>query len=479
MRYFLLLSLGLFFSWSNLASQNNRWTLESSIAYALENNLQVKQLRNQAMAASYRLKGDRLQRLPNISASGSLGRQFGRTIDPSTNAFVQQGISFNSYNLQASVLLYNGNRINNSIKQSIFDEQAADFDAESTANDIALNVANAYLTILLAREQLANAQAQLSLTDGQLSQTEAAIRAGSLPEVQRYDLIAQKAANQRTVVELQNQVKLALVNLQLLLELDPSDDFNITTPNLDIREAYFNESYNYEEIIFTAQALQPAIKAANMRRNSALVGQDLAKAGFYPTISVFGSLSTNASSAARSVNRDNVTFVPSDPLPVIINGEGATISNFVAEGIVFEDVSFFDQIGNNFGQGLGLSLNIPIYSQGRNKIAVQQAGINRLNAELQYEQAVNQLQNDITRALTEWRAARENYQAAATSLEASEAAYAATKRRFDLGGANNLELLTATNRLDQAKTEQIRAKYQLIFNRQVLQFYLGQPLKLE
>ncbi len=478
MRYLLLFVLSWLLSLTVLEAQNNRWTLEASVAYALENNLQVKQLRNQAQAATYRLQGDRLQRMPSVGASGSLGRQFGRTIDPSTNTFIQQGISFNSYNLQASVLLYNGNRINNSIKQSALELEAAQLDVESTANDVALNVASAYLTVLLAREQLANAQAQLALTDGQLSQTEAAIRAGSLPEVQRFDLIAQKAANQRSVVELQNQVKISLVNLQLLLELDPSDDFNIITPDVSVTTAYLNESFKYEELMFSAQATQPVIQAAEVRRSSAIIGKDLAKAGFYPTLSVFGSFSTNASSAARTLNTDNLVVEPGNPVPVLINGQNATIANFEPTGISFDKVPFLTQLDNNFGQGIGLSLNIPIYSQGRNKIAVQQAELTRLNADLQYEQAVNQLQSDITRALTEWQAAKETYQAAVASQEAASASYAATKRRFDLGGANNLELLTATNRLDQANTEQIRAKYQLIFNRQVLQFYLGQPLRL-
>ncbi|NJO87415.1 MAG: TolC family protein, partial [Lewinella sp.] len=88
---------------------------------------------------------------------------------------------------------------------------------------------------------------------------------------------------------------------------------------------------------------------------------------------------------------------------------------------------------------MGLSLSVPVYNQGRNKIAVQQAEIRRLNTDVQYRQAVNQLQNDVQQALTNLRGARQTYQAALASLEASQQAYTFAKRRLELGAANNLD----------------------------------------
>lgn len=466
-------------SLASLTAQDNLWTLQKSVDYALKNNLQVRQLDNQVKLAELQLKSDRWSRYPTLNGSSSLGAQLGRTIDPVTNDFVQQNIAFNSFNIQAGVTIFQGNRINNTIKQSRLDAQAAKYDAQSTANDVALTVANNFLTVLLSREQLSNARAQLQLTEDQLRQTEAGIQAGSLPESQRFDLIAQRASNQRNVVDLENQVQVALVTLQLSLELDPSPDFQITAPQLEIDPATLNETYSFEEVFLSAETIQPVIRAADVRRESAAVAIDVAKSGFYPTISAFGSVSSNYSDAARRLNEDNVFEAPGDPIPILIDGQQINVQFIEEKGFVVEDVPYFDQIETNFGQSIGLNLNVPIYNQGRTNIAVQRAKVNSLNADLQYQQAVNQLQSDVTLALTDWQGARQAYAAAVTSLDASQQSYNATKRRFDLGGANNLELLTATNRLEQARIEQTRAKYQLIFNRQVLQFYLGQPLRLQ
>lgn len=477
LRLLLVLFIVPFFSALN--AQNNQWTLEKSVNYAIENNLQVRQIQNQLEQNKLLLKGDQLSRMPNLNASSSLGAQFGRTIDPTTNAFEQQGIGFNSFQLQANATLYAGGRIKNNIRASQLSLDAAELDAQVTANNIGLNVANSYLTVLLTREQLVNSRTQLQLTQDQLRQTDAAINAGSLPEVQRYDLVAQEATNKRTVVELENQLKLALLNLQLTLELDPSNDFNVITPDLDIAERDLLEKYSYAEVYHSASNLQPNLRAARLRQESAEVGVNVAKAGFYPTVSIFGSLSSNYSTIAKQVNQDNVTLEPSAPVPALVNEIPVSVSFFEPTGFIIQDQPYFDQINQNFGQAVGVSLNIPIYSQGRNKIAVQQAQLTRVNTDIQYQQAVNQLQNEVQTAITNWEGAIEAYKAAKVSVDASQRAYEVAKRRFDLGASNNLDLLTSTNRLDQARVELTRAKFQLIFNRQVIQFYLGNPLTLD
>jgi outer membrane protein len=126
-----------------------------------------------------------------------------------------------------------------------------------------------------------------------------------------------------------------------------------------------------------------------------------------------------------------------------------------------------------------MALNVPIYSQGRNKLNVQRAEVQRLNAELDIEQADNQLRNDVQLALANLRAAQQSYRAAQASEEASRMAAENAQRRFRAGAANSLDLVTATNRFEQAQTELVRSKYQLIFNRQVIRFYLGQGFTLD
>ena len=475
--FLLLTTLGL-----NAQDRTTPWTLERAVAYAYENNLQVRQLNNISNIAQIQARQARNNRLPSLNGSTNVGLQFGRTVDPTTNTFDQQTIGFQGYQLQGNVLLYNGGAIKNSLRQAELDRAAAETDAKVTRNNIGLQVANQYLTIVLLNEQLRNAQAQLDLIQSQLQNTDRLISAGSVPRAQRFDLVAQVAANQRSIVELENQRNISKLTLQLLLELDVTDDFDIATPELEPTEEQLFQEYDVNEVLQSARGVQPTIAAAQLRQESAALGIELAKSGLRPTVSLFGSLSTNYSSVSKDFQNpdaSNATIVQGQPVPVFINGEQSTLAQGSLTGLVFPNIGYFDQLDRNFGQSVGMALQVPIFSQGRNKTNVQLAEVQRQNAGLDIEQAENQLRNDVQLALADLRAARESYRASQVSLEAAELAYENTDKLFRAGAANSLDVVTATNRLDQARTEFTRAKFQLIFNRQVIQFYLGRGLSLE
>ena len=480
--YFLLfvfLSTGTLF-----AQSGDAWTLERAVEHALTNNIQVKQLNNIAEIARLNRQDAKNGRLPTASGSTNIGVQLGRTIDPTTNEFNQQTIGFQGYQLQAGVTLYNGGLIKNNLRQAELNLAAAELDRKITGNNIGLQVANGYLNIVLLKEQLTNTRAQLKLTTDQLSNTDALIKAGALPAAQRFDLVAQRAANQRTIVDLNNQVELAELSIKILLELDLDTDFEVITPELNPSETELFATYDVNEVYTSARNIQPTVAAAEIRRDAAEMGIELAKAGLRPTVSLFGSLSTNFSTAAKDFLSPDIVVDPTfgfgAPRPVQINGAEALFAQLESTGgvVEFPTLGYFNQLDRNFGQSAGMALNVPIYSQGRNKLNVQRAKVQRANAMLDIEQADNQLRNDIQLALANLRGAQETYRAAQASEEAANMAYENAQRSFKAGAANSLELVTATNRFEQAQTELTRSKYQLVFNRQVIRFYLGQGFSL-
>jgi outer membrane protein len=464
------------------AQSADEWTLERAVMYARENSIQVRQLDNATELARLDLQQARNNRLPTFNGGTGLNLQLGRTIDPTTNTFEVQNILSQGYQIQGALTIYNGGLVRSSLRQAEIDLEAARTDALVEGNNVGLQVANSYLTILLTREQLANARAQLELTTEQLTNTDAQIRAGSLPAAQRYDIVAQQAANSRSVVELENQLRLAKLDLQLLLLLEPSDDFEVITPVRDLEEDILLSSYDLQEVLRAAQQTQPTIRAAELRRSAAVVGKDVARAGLLPTLSLFANVNTNFSNIARDFNNPDesaVEIVPNDPVPVLIDGQEIEIVTFGQTGVVFPKLGYGAQLDRNFGQSFGVNLNVPIYNQNRNRLNVQRAEVQRLGAEIQMDQARNQLRSDIERALGDLRAAQETYRAAQISQEAAENAYEIAQRRYEAGAANSLDLITATNRLEQARVEFTRTKYQLLFNREVIQFYLGEGLSLD
>ena len=195
-----------------------------------------------------------------------------------------------------------------------------------------------------------------------------------------------------------------------------------------------------------------------------------------PTLSAFGGLDTRWSSASRNViGFQSPEFGP--PTSVLIDNELSNVSFPSAEPIL-EDNPYFDQLDQNFGQSIGLSLNVPIYDNHRNKINVERAKLGILNAELDNRQAKQQLKADVQNAIAGARAARLELSASETSLEAAKAAYENAEKRYNLGAINTLELTTAKTNLDTQELNVVSAKYDYVFRLKIIDFYLGKELKL-
>lgn len=470
-----------FLSSLGFSLQAQDWTLERCVQYALENNISVKQAELTARNADLSLDQNKYNRLPSVSASSSAGYNFGRTINPTTNSFENTRIGFNNLSVSANVNLFAGGRINHQIKQSGFDVQAAQQDAKNRQQQIALSVATNYLNALLGLEQLANAQTQLRQSQDQLERTQRLINAGQLPKNARLDLEAQVARNEQLVVDAQNAVDLSHLNLKQLLQLDATKDFQLDQPVIEIAEDMLVSEFNVEEVYQAALNTQASIAAAEARVASSQAGEKVAKSAYLPSLSAFGSLSSIYSSTAldfNNPNTDNAMLTAQTPVPVTIGGVDQQATFYQVEGITFPKQSYGDQLDQNFGQSVGLNLSIPIYSNHRNKIGVERARLNTLQSELNSTQAKDQLKVDIQNAVTSFRAARNSYLAAERSLAAAQAALDDAQRRFDLGAINSFEFNNAVNNLDIARIESTRAKYQLLFNLKVVEFYQGKNLNL-
>ena len=477
--YLLTLMAGLFLATSLQAQEI--WTLERCITHAYDNNLNVKQGKVGIEQSTVGLKFSESNRLPGVSGSLSTGVNFGRSIDPTTNDFVTAALGTGNLGVSVGGTLYNGGRINNSITQSQYDLNAAKFDLEQTQYDVALVVAQNYLSVLLAEEQLVNAQANLRQIQDQLAQTNKLIAAGSIPENDRLDIEAQIATNEQIVIAAQNSVDLAYLNLKLSLLLEPNAPFRIERPEIEVPSEAELSALKPEMLI--AQALQkfPSIQAGEMRRLSADKGIDIAKSALYPTVSVFGSMGTNVSSIG--VDRSNpqiISFADTVTSDVLIDGSPADLTQFFNSSFVlFPEANVFQQIGSNLNQGVGLSVSIPIYSRGQTKLSIQQAELQVKSVELANEQVKQNIKSNIIRALADAKAASKQYLAAEKTVRARDAALKNVERRLNLGAANTFEYATARNNLDAAKANLILAKYDYIFKVKILDYYQGRNITLD
>jgi outer membrane protein len=473
------LTAGLLLLTGTIQAQDT-WSLERCVRYASDNNLSVKQAKANVRVSQISHKQAKAARYPNVSANANFGEQFGYTIDPTTNQFNTVATGFNSLGLNANLTLFNGGFNYHNIKQAGYDLKASEADATQTENTLALNVAAAYLSILLSEEQAENAQRRVDQSRSQLSVTQKLIAAGTLPQADQYTVMAQLARDEQTAVQAQNTIDLNYLSLKQLLLLEPDFDLRIERPDVLIPADANPDGLGLGGLYGAAQGTQTSIAAADYRVKSAEEGIALARSAYYPTIGFGVNLSSNYSTAFKRP-QSYLTFAE-PTTPVRINGVNGNLQ-FVGDTLRvpqnFKTVGYFDQIDQNFGQGLGLNVSIPIYQNGRTRLSVERARLNVINAQLQQNQVQQQLKNDIQTALANSRAARRQYEAAQKTAEATQIAYQNTEKRHALGTVNSLDLITARNNKDISENDLVVARYDYLFKLKILDFYQGKPLGME
>ncbi|MDX1476699.1 MAG: TolC family protein, partial [Saprospiraceae bacterium] len=295
------------------------WSLERCIRHAIDNSLLVQSSvinRDFAVVADQQA---REARFPNLNVSGSAGLNFGRVVNPATNDFETENSLFNNWGLNTGMILFNSGAVNKSIRQSRLDLEAGNQDLQQTKNDIALQVALAYLNVLFADENVTNGRNTLTLSESQLEQTDKMIAAGVIPEADRYDILAQIALDEQAIVDFVNAYDNAMLSLKHLLLLEPGYPMQIEKPEIDLTNQERLEASSLETVYNAAYARQPEIQAQALRVESALLGEQIAQTQLYPRLTIGGSLGTSYSDLAKQAlgfERQRV------PIPdVYINGE--------------------------------------------------------------------------------------------------------------------------------------------------------------
>ena len=474
---------GIWMSFASFAQESaaiRKWTLEECIQYAWDNNLTIRTNQLNKVTNEVALKESKFAMLPSLSAGGSVGKSFGRTIDPVSNSFISRDVVSSGIQAQSSVTIYRGGILKNTVKRNELNLQASEFDLEDSKNDVGLTVATNFLNVLLNREQLQNARFQLQISTDQLERAKKLVEAGSLPLTSQLDLESQKASNEVNVVNAENNLNIAILNLKQSMQMAADEPFDIQAPVIDVSEVVVNLQ-DASEIYNVALNNQPDIKSADLNVRSSDLGIEVAKGAFYPTLSLNGSISTNYSDQAVQFLGNETIMVPGVPIGVV-QGTGQTVFSNASTTdvpIISDDYSLTDQYSDNLGQSISLSLNIPIFSRYSNKASLQRAKINKQRAEITALNTRNVLRQNIETSYNNALASLKSYEATQKRVTALEESFRAAEQRYNLGDANFVDYQVASNNLFAAKADLVRTKYEYIFRVKILDFYLGNPITLK
>jgi outer membrane protein len=471
-RIFILLVYIILFSGGY--AQQKQWTLEECIRYAKEHNLSVKIQQFNVDLSRANLTQSKGTMLPFISGYASHSYNYGQTVDRFTNQFATDMVRSNNFYLSANVTLFNGFQLLNSVKRSQYELKASQYDLQVMENEISLTIATAFLQILYATEMVENARIQYELTLKQVDRTKKMLDAGAVANTILLNLEAQAASEEYQLTSMETQLEMALLTLSQLLDLPTHSDFRISVPAIDISEPAMPLSSEY--ISEYALKHQPEIMSAEMRMESARKSYAVAKGGYSPSLTFGASLGTGYSGARQNITGMN--YLGMDTVGITTGSP----PDFVLAPVfqyLYEPVSFRDQIDQNFNRTIGFNLNIPIFSGLQNSTNVSRSKINMYIAETNLQQVKMNVRKTIQQAHLDAISALKRYLAAVKQTEATGAAFRLAEERFELNDMTLLEYQDAKTRLTQSESEMLQAKYEYVFTMKVLDFYLGNEIKLQ
>jgi outer membrane protein len=460
----------------------DKWDLQRCVSHATENNLGLKLNKLTTLSNEATLNQSQYSRLPNLNGSAGQNWNYGFGVNPATNQIINTQVWSNNYGLNSAVTLFNGKSITNTIKQNTNNVEVAKYDYERAKNDLILNVLNNYLQIVLNKELVEVAKIQYKNTEEQLDRTLKLIEGGRLAEFNKYELMSQKANDELRIVNAENNVSAAEVRLKQLLQISMEEPFELEIPVLaDPKEdSYLTPA---AEIYSTAEATQPMIKVADLQIKSASYGIDIAKANFYPTLSLNAGANTRFSSASTLMIKDVTQQTFTTPIGFVgatptTDPEKLVYSQVTRNIPRVEDGGYFALLNQNLGYFIGLNLQIPIFNRFQVRNGVTQATIQHQRTVVQAQQTRNQLRQTIEQSYIDAKAAAKSFAANKVRANALQESNKVAEQRFNLGAINMVEYTLSKNNLAIAQSDMVRTKYEYIFRLKVLDFYMGKELKL-
>ena len=408
MRLFCALFISyLFLSFTAIAqpdyNMDNVWSLERCVQYAVDHNISIKQDSLTARLAGYTLKQSQLSQLPALSANGSYGRSFGRSINPTTNQFIDANYNFVSASGNGNLLLWGWMQVRNTIEKNKFSLQASLADLDQLRDDISLNVANSFLTTLLAQGQIELSKKQVALSQAQLDQTKAFADAGRLPELNVAQLESQLATDSSNLINAIANYNAAVLDLKSLLNLDFAVPFSIKVPDVQVSDQMMVSNLLPEDIYQKARVHFGSIKANELRVIAAEKGLKATKANLYPQVNLGYQIGSNWANNYFSYQYTNQLL---GLQPIGFTGRSLDTVYQPVYKTVTNPIPLGTQLSNNLRQTVFLGINIPIFNGWQSQYAVRQAKINlasqqlnEYNAELTLKQNVYKAHNNALNAI--------------------------------------------------------------------------------
>ncbi|WP_292009891.1 TolC family protein [Chryseobacterium sp.] len=428
-----------------------KWSLRECVDYAVEHNLQVIQNQYSKQVQDANLKIAKREYLPSVSGSMSNSASFGQTLYVNTS--VRNDNFSNSSNLSANILVYNNGRLEKTIRKTEYDVEASQYDIETVRNNISLQIAQEYLNTLLNKEIVKISRSAVENAQKQYDRSKITTDVGTTAQTVLAEAEAALAREKQNLKTAEINTSRSLFSLAQLLQLPDYKNFDVEDVN--IPDELTPELRSVDEVLTTAYETQPQIKAAESRIRSAEAQTEVAKTSFWPTITA------SAGVGSFYNNRLNTNITGVDEF-----------------GNIAYERNFFQQYKDNFGQNIGVSLNVPIFNKGITKLQVEQSKINESIAKNTFDQQKQSVRESVQKAQFDVDANYEAYLAAVEAAKSSKLSLDFADKSYAAGRTTIFDLNIARNNYANAAGSVAQAKFNYLFSLKLLNFYAGIPLSL-
>ena len=440
----------IFFIGLSTQAQSKKWTLEECVNYALENNISIKQSELDTQIASVDKKTAIGNFLPSINVTTNHSWNIGLNQDITTGLLRNQTTQFTSSGANVGIDIYKGLQNQNNLRRANLAVIASKYQLLKMQEDIALNVANAFLQVLFNKENLKVQQEQLAINEKQLNRSIELVNAGSIPRGDVLDIKANLALNRQNVVAAENALLISKLSLAQLLQIKVFENFDVID-SIKVTDEISVLTQSPSAIVEKAKDSRTDLKIAQTNLEIAQQNLAIAKGAFQPTVQGFYGFNTRISYAdVATISGGALVTKPANP--------------------------FWTQFGDNKGQSFGAQLSIPIFNGFSAKNNVERSKVNLEKSKIALEQQNLDLQRTVYAAFADAKGALNANESAISTLEARQEAYNYAKEKYAVGMMNSFDYNQAQTLLINAQSEVLRTKYDSIFKIKILEFYFGIPI---
>ena len=405
-----------------------QFSLEDCLRFAVANSFERKsmELTGQSLETTY--EQSKQQRLPNLSAS------VGQNFSNNENGWSTSG----NVGVGSSVTIYQGGAINNTIEQNRLNVERDAVQMERYDNQLATQILQSFLTILGNQELVKYQQEVLNTSREQVKQGRVRHSVGSILESDLLLLEAQYLSDSNNVVDTRINIENNLLDLKVLLSMEPVDELEIVAPNTDNLDNLRESLPSEEEAISLAMAYLPDLRMGDYDIRIAQKSVDLARGNYFPSISA------NAN---------------------------------VGMGVLAFDGDGNQKWYSKPTESVGVSMSIPIYSRGQTKANVKKSRIALQQAQLDYEQTQLEVRQTVVQAYRNVVSAFNAYKVSQAKENAYGKSFNAYNVQYQYGSITTVELLQQQNNYLNALNSYIQNKYSLVMQRKILDIYMGKPIE--